>query len=94
MRVVIMSVMLSCFALTNARAGDCYKTTIQEPQPFLGNGGELVVLSDGSVWKNTSYRYAYMYAYYPTVILCPGDGEMVVQDKTFTMTRVGTVKGQ
>lgn len=71
MRVVLMSMMLSWLALTTARAEVCYKTTIQEPQPFLGNGGELVVLSDGSVWKNTSYQYAYVYAYYPTVILCP-----------------------
>jgi len=49
----------------------CYTTSIQSPTPYLGNGGETIVLADGTVWREISYQYLYLYEYYPTVTVCP-----------------------
>lgn len=77
------------FALTMAaQAASCYKAMIQEPSPFLGNGEEIIVLSDGSIWKNMSYLYLYLYAYNPTVIICPSVGKMILNDHEFDVVRV------
>jgi hypothetical protein len=66
----------------------CHKAMIQKPQTFLGNYGEIVVLSDGSFWKNISYRYLYLYAYNPTVVICPGEGKMALDDKVFDVVKM------
>lgn len=66
-----------------ARGGECYTTTIQSPTPFLGNGGELIRLADGTVWKDVSYQYLYLYAYYPSVVICPSDGKLVLGRNVF-----------
>jgi len=60
--------------------GDCKKTTIRDPSPFLGNGGEIIVLADGSVWKVASYQYLYLYAYQPVAVVCPADGKLMLMD--------------
>lgn len=57
---------------------ECYRSMIREPSPFLGNGGEIFILDDGSVWKEISYQYLYLYEYYPSVIVCPADGTMIL----------------
>jgi hypothetical protein len=57
---------------------ECYETMVREPAPFLANGGELILLADGSVWKEISYQYLYLYEYYPSVILCPGQGKLIL----------------
>lgn len=88
MRNIFVSALLFFVATTAAQAANCYKAMIQEPQPFLGNGGEVVILSDGSIWKNTSYLYLYLYAYYPTVVICPGEGKMILNDKVFDVVKV------
>lgn len=88
MRTIFVSVLLFFVATTAAQAASCYKVTIQEPQPFLGNGGEVVILSDGSIWKNMSYLYLYLYAYYPTVVICPGEGRMILNDRVFDVVKV------
>lgn len=31
-----------------AYAQSCYETTVQSPNPFMGNNGEIVKLADGS----------------------------------------------
>lgn len=88
MRNIFLSALLFFIATTAAHAASCYKAAIQEPQPFLGNGGEIVILSDGSIWKNMSYFYLYLYAYYPTVVICPGEGKMILNDNVFDVERV------
>ena len=63
-----------------ASAGNCYEAKIIKPAPFMGNNGEIFVLSDGSVWE-VKYEYEYMYAYYPNVIACPDRGHVIVDSK-------------
>lgn len=71
----------------------CRKVTIQEPQPFLGTAEEIVVLSDGSVWKDLSYKYLYLYAYSPVVVICPQLGTMTLEingtKHVFSVIKVG-----
>lgn len=66
----------------------CHKAMIQKPQPFLGNYEEIVVLSDGSVWKNITYLYLYLYAYYPTVVICPREWKMILNEKVFDIVKI------
>lgn len=63
-------------------AQDCYRSTIQSPSPFLGNHGEIAKLADGSIWE-IQFEYEYMYEYYPSVIVCPSRGILIVKDKKF-----------
>ena len=62
---------------------ECYKTAIREPSPFLGNGGEIIILDDGTIWKEVSYQYLYLYEYYPSVIVCPSTGKMILGKYVF-----------
>lgn len=80
--------MTAMMCLSSVAFANCYKTTIQEPQPFLGNGGEIIVLADGSLWKNMSYLYLYLYAYYPSVVICPGQGKLGLGDHVFDVVAV------
>jgi hypothetical protein len=88
MRQLFSSIALFLFMTTTGQAAACYEAMIQEPQPFLGNGEEIIILSDGSIWKNMSYLYLYLYAYHPTVIICPGDGNMILNNHVFNILRV------
>ncbi len=67
---------------------ECYKTTIRKPSPFLGNGGEIIILDDGTIWKEVSYQYLYLYEYYPTVIICPSSGKMILGEYVFEVIPV------
>lgn len=67
-------------ALAADRAAECVKTVVREPSPFLGNGGEIIVLADGSVWKVASYQYLYLYAYQPAAVVCPADRKLMLMD--------------
>ncbi len=60
----------------SALAAKCYSAMIVEPQPYNANGGELLKLDDGSIWKDIGYNYLYLYEYYPNVIICPDQGVM------------------
>jgi hypothetical protein len=46
------------------------------------------VFSDGSVWKDLSYKYLYLYAYSPTVVLCPAQGKMILDRHEFQLMRI------
>lgn len=69
-------------------SGSCYTAYIQEPTPFNGNGGELIMLADGSFWKETSYQYLYLYEYNPQVTMCPERGLMILGSNKFSVIRV------
>lgn len=71
--------------LTETQPTPCYKTSIQEPIPFNGNGGELIMLADGSIWKEVTYQYLYLYEYYPEVVICPAEGRMVLKSHVFQL---------
>jgi len=85
-RLIMLVAALMC--MSSGAAANCYKTTIQEPQPFLGNGGEIIILADGSAWKNVSFLYLYLYAYSPSVVICPGQGKLGLGDHVFDVVAV------
>ncbi|NDZ11518.1 hypothetical protein C7T35_01265 [Variovorax sp. WS11] len=70
----------------------CYWTDMIEPQPFLGTENEVIVLADGSVWKDISYLYLYLYEYSPRVVICPDQGRMILESggrrHVFTLIRL------
>jgi PKD repeat protein len=74
-----------------AMAQSCYSSSITSPVPFMGTGQETVTLLDGSKWKITDYTYLYLYAYYPTVTICPGIGKLLVGTNSFNVTSASTV---
>jgi len=88
MRKIFVSIVLFFFMTTTAQAASCYNAIIQEPRPFLGNGQEIITLSDGSIWKNMSYLYLYLYQYFPTVLICPDEGKMILNDHVFHVVRI------
>jgi len=75
-----MALGILCFA-TASQAAECYSVTIQRPSPFLGNNGEIVQLSDGSIWE-VKYAYEYMYEYQPSAAICPSSGKLIVKGKS------------
>jgi endonuclease YncB( thermonuclease family) len=70
---------------------ECYESSIVSPSPFLGNNGEIFKLSDGSIWE-VKYEYSYMYAYSPTVIICPRQGKIIVGKKSLNVELVSRPK--
>ncbi len=81
-------VFLFLFAISESAFSEkCYRTFIQEPTPYLGNGGEIIVLGDGSFWKEVSYQYLYLYAYNPSVLVC-SDGLMILDGHEFALVSV------
>ncbi len=70
-----------------AEAQQCYSSSILSPTPFMGNNNEIFKLADGSVWQ-VKYEYEYMYEYYPSVVICPGQGKLIIGKKTLTIQQV------
>ncbi len=50
----------------------------------MGNNGEIFKLADGSFWE-VKYEYEYLYEYYPSVIICPSRGKLIVGKKSLTV---------
>jgi hypothetical protein len=65
----------------SAQKGTCFETTVSKPSPLMGNNGEVVVLSNGSIWE-ILYEYEYLYEYFPTVVACPASGKLIVKGKS------------
>jgi hypothetical protein len=72
---------------SSAFSMECHETFIKEPTPFLGNGGEIIILGDGSIWKEVSYQYLYLYEYNPSVIVC-ANGLMILGSYKFSLVPV------
>jgi len=72
--------------VTSQGSEGCYDTSIKAPSPFMGNGGETIVLNDGTLWTESSYQYLYLYAYYPMVTVCPSKGIMLLGSDKFDIT--------
>lgn len=45
-----------------------------KPNTIPATANEVIVLADRSIWEDISYKYLYLYAYNPKVIICPGQG--------------------
>lgn len=73
----------------NSSVQACYESAISSPTPFMGNNDEIFKLSDGSIWQ-VKYEYSYLYAYTPTVIICPGQGKLAVNGKTLNVQSLST----
>jgi hypothetical protein len=66
----------------------CYRWSITNPSPFMGNDGEVFTVSNGTIWR-VSGSYEYLYAYYPMAILCPQSGIVIVDGKNINAVFVG-----
>jgi hypothetical protein len=72
-----------------AAAPTCFNVSVLSPTPFLGNDGELVQLSDGTIWQ-VKYEYQYMYQYYPSAVICPAAGRLIVDGQSLNVELIGT----
>lgn len=85
---LVLALAISTLGLAGpATAADCYEVTVSKPAPFMGNNGEIVQLSDGSVWQ-IKYEYEYMYEYYPDAMICPGSSKLIVNGKSLNVALV------
>lgn len=84
-------IMLMVFS-TRATAQDCYESSIPSPSPFMGNNGEIFKLADGSLWE-VKYEYEYLYEYYPSVVICPSRGRLIVGEKSLNVKLVAVAPG-
>jgi hypothetical protein len=58
----------------------------------MGNNGEIFKLADGSVWE-VKYSYEYLYEYYPSVVICPSLGKLLVRNKALNVEPVAVPSG-
>lgn len=72
-----------------AAAQSCYESSILSPSPFMGNNGEIFKLADGSIWE-VKYEYEYLYEYYPSVIICPSRGKLILGEKSLNVQQVSS----
>jgi hypothetical protein len=95
MKSTIASILSSLyFALvilpTNAAGQDCFQTIILSPSPFMGNDGEIFKIEDGTVWQ-VKYEYEYLYEYNPDVLVCPGQGRLIIGEKSLNIEPISSV---
>ena len=69
------------FSCMSAHGQECFQTSVMAPAPLMGNHGEIFRTADGAIYE-VSGSYEYLYAYYPSVTVCPSRGKMLVQGKT------------
>ncbi len=77
------------FAASANASAQCFESSIQTPSPFMGNNGEIFKLVDGTLWE-VKYQYEYLYAYYPTVVVCPSRGKLIIDGKSINIEQVGS----
>lgn len=58
----------------------------------MGNNDEIFKLDDGSLWQ-VKYEYEYLYEYFPTVIICPRRGKLMVGKKSLNVQLVARTRG-
>ncbi len=72
---------------------NCFQDAITFPNPYNGNGGEVIKLMGGTVWKEVSYQYLYLYQYNPVVTICPETGLMILNNNRFKVIPVRANQG-
>ena len=83
-RTLLFALALIASAPVAIEAQNCYESSVVSPTPFMGNNDEIFRLTDGSIWQ-VKYEYEYLYAYYPSVIICPTRGTLLVDDKSLNV---------
>ena len=74
---------------TPNQSSDCYESMIVSPVPFMGNNGEIFKLIDGSLWE-VKYEYEYLYEYYPSVVICPSQGKLIIGGESLNVELVAS----
>jgi hypothetical protein len=87
----IVSLLMTFVVSGRVNAQDCYESSVVNPSPFMGNDGEIFKLSDGSVWE-VKYEYEYLYEYYPSVIICPNRGKLILGKKSLSVGPVSAAQ--
>ncbi len=77
-RIMTLAALLT-WPLQLAFGEDCYRSTIMEPNPFMGTEGEVFVLYDGSAWE-VEFEHEFLYAHNPSVAVCPAGSVVIVQN--------------
>jgi len=85
--LVLAAISAGWFASSPVAAQACYESSIRSPTPFMGNHDEVFRLLDGTIWQVQS-EYEYLYAYYPSVVVCPARGMMVVDGKQLSVRQI------
>jgi len=86
------SILLALWLLVgNAYGQACFETSIINPTPFMGNDGEIFRLADGSMWE-VKYEYEYLYEYYPTVLICPSRGRLIIKNKSLNVQQLSPAR--
>ncbi|WP_292085484.1 MULTISPECIES: hypothetical protein [unclassified Brevundimonas] len=86
--ILLAALAAVCFATsTPSNAQDCYESTIRTPSPFMGNHNEIFRLQDGTLWQ-VQHEYEYLYEYYPTVVVCPSRGSLIIDDKRLSIRHI------
>ena len=67
---------------------DCYYESIMTPSPFMGNGGEIFRLGDGTFWRDNSHQFLFLFEFFPTVVICPSIGLMILDDDQFDVIQI------
>lgn len=62
-------------------AQGCFQTSVMAPSPLMGNHGEIFRTAEGHLFEVVG-SYEYLYAYYPSVTVCPDRGRMLVEGRT------------
>ena len=91
---ISLSLLFTVLVITGtANAQDCYESSILSPSPFMGNHGEVFKLSDGSIWEVT-YEYEYLYEYFPSVIICPSLGKLILKEKQLSIASIAVAQSE
>lgn len=87
-RAVIAAVAL-CAPMPAFAQAECYRDSITQPSPFMGNSGEIFIAAgSGTIWQ-VGPSYEYLYEYYPAVIICPASGLLLLKEKKIYITFLG-----
>ena len=89
--ILIATLLVVPVVTGHANAQDCYKSSILSPSPFMGNNEEIFKLDDESLWE-VKYEYEYLYEYYPSVIICPSRGKLIIEKKSLNVQLVSGPK--
>lgn len=82
--LVMTTALMLLIGAPSMDAQECYESSIRRPTPFMGKNDEIFTLADGTVWQ-VKYEYEYLYEYYPSVIICPSRGKLMVAKKTLNV---------
>jgi len=83
----LLPLILIILAFSGTSAQSCFESSILSPTPFMGNNGEVFKLADGSFWE-VKYEYEYLYEYYPSVVVCPDTGKLIINDVSLNVVKL------